>query len=309
MTNLPFEVPTTSANKGDTDGMDFEARGQWALVLHRFLHNGQAMTGLLAFTLMLLVSGVYTALHPNQFSHLSTDFNQGPSAAHLFGTNGIGIDMLAQILKGILQDLQVAVLVAVMSVVIGTLVGAFAGYYGGKIDNLLMRFVDLVLVIPVLVVLIMLAHIVAQQADNWFYLAIIIGALSWTYIARLVRAEFLSLRERDFVEASRALGASDWRIISRHMIPNAIGPIIVNATITVAGAIVLEATLSYLGLGIQPPAVSLGLLIEQGQSAATTEYWLFVYPAAFLLALIISVFFIGDGLRAALDPRKNRVRS
>jgi peptide/nickel transport system permease protein len=169
--------------------------------------------------------------------------------------------------------------------------------------------VDLVLVIPVLVVLIMLANIVAQQANNWFYLAIIIGSLSWTYIARLVRAEFLSLRERDFVEASRALGASDWRIISRHMIPNAMGPIIVNATITVAGAIVLESTLSYLGLGIQPPAVSLGLLIEQGQNSATTEYWLFVYPAAFLLALIVSVFFIGDGLRAALDPRKNRVRT
>jgi peptide/nickel transport system permease protein len=194
-------------------------------------------------------------------------------------------------------------------VVVGTLVGAVAGYYGGKIDNVLMRFVDLVLVIPVLVVLIMLSQIVAQKANNWFYLAIIIGALSWTYIARLVRAEFLSLRERDFIEASRALGASDWRIISRHMIPNAIGPIIVNATITVAGAIVLEATLSYLGLGIQPPAVSLGLLIEQGQNSATTEYWLFVYPAAFLLALIVSVFFIGDGLRAALDPRKNRVRA
>ena len=289
--------------------MEFEARGQWAMVLRRFIHNGQAMTGLVAFALMLAVSGVYTALHPNQYAQLSTAFNQGPSAAHIFGTNGIGIDMLAQILKGVLQDLQVAVLVAAMSVIIGTLVGAFAGYYGGKVDNVLMRFVDLVLVIPVLVVLIMLAHIVAQQANNWFYLAIIIGALSWTYIARLVRAEFLSLRERDFVEASRALGASDWRIISRHMIPNAIGPIIVNATITVAGAIVLEATLSYLGLGIQPPAVSLGLLIEQGQSAATTEYWLFVYPAAFLLALIVSVFFIGDGLRAALDPRKNRVRA
>jgi ABC-type dipeptide/oligopeptide/nickel transport system permease subunit len=309
MTNLPFEETDASAQSLRDDGMEFEARGQWAMVVRRFLHNGQAMTGLVAFLLMLLFSGIYTAFHPSQYSQLSTAYNQGPSAAHIFGTNGIGIDMLAQILKGVLQDLQVAVLVAGMSVVIGTLIGAVAGYYGGKVDNLLMRFVDLVLVIPVLVVLIMLAHIVAQQANNWFYLAIIIGALSWTYIARLVRAEFLSLRERDFVEASRALGASDWRIISRHMIPNAIGPIIVNATITVAGAIVLEATLSYLGLGIQPPAVSLGLLIEQGQSAATTEYWLFVYPAAFLLALIVSVFFIGDGLRAALDPRKNRVRS
>jgi ABC-type dipeptide/oligopeptide/nickel transport system permease subunit len=305
--STPSTVVTTS--DVNSDEMEFETRGQWAMVVRRFLHNGQAMTGFVAFFLLLIVSGAYTALHPNQYSFLSTAYNQGPSAAHIFGTNGIGIDMLAQILKGVLQDVQIAVLVASMSVVIGTLIGAIAGYYGGKVDNLLMRFVDLVLVIPVLVVLILLAHIVAQQANNWFFLAIIIGALSWTYIARLVRAEFLSLRERDFVEASRALGASDWRIISRHMIPNAIGPIIVNATITVAGAIVLEATLSYLGLGIQPPAVSLGLLIEQGQNSATTEYWLFVFPAAFLLALIVAVFFIGDGLRAALDPRKNRVRS
>lgn len=309
MTKRTSPVTVTTTGDADSDEMEFEARGQWAMVVHRFIHNGQAMTGLVSFALLLIVSGIYTALHPNQYATLSTAFNQGPSAAHIFGTNSIGIDMLAQILKGVLQDVQVAVLVAAMSVVIGTMVGAVAGYYGGKVDNLLMRLVDLVLVIPVLVVLIMLAHIVAQKANNWFYLAIIIGALSWTYIARLVRAEFLSLRERDFVEASRALGASDWRIISRHMIPNAIGPIIVNATITVAGAIVLEATLSYLGLGIQPPAVSLGLLIEQGQNSATTEYWLFVYPAAFLLALIVSVFFIGDGLRAALDPRKNRVRS
>jgi peptide/nickel transport system permease protein len=255
------------------------------------------------------VSFVYTSLHASAYSSISLTVNSPPSSSHLFGTNSIGIDMLAQILKGVLADVQVAVMVAIMAVVIGTLIGSLSGFYGGKIDNTLMRFVDLILVIPVLVVLVLLAHLVAQKANNWFWLAIIIGSLSWTYIARLVRAEFLSLRERDFVEASRALGASDWRIITRHLIPNAIGPIIVNATITIAGAIVLESTLSYLGLGIQPPNVSLGLLIEQGQNSATTEYWLFVYPAAFLLLLIVSVFFIGDGLRSALDPRQGRVRS
>jgi peptide/nickel transport system permease protein len=292
-----------------TEGMALEARGQWSSVLHRFIHNGQAMTGLVTFILMLVISFIYTELNPNAYSTISFQDNSPPSWSHIFGTNSIGIDQLAQILKGVLADVQVAILVAVMAVVIGTLIGAVAGYYGGKVDNLLMRFVDLILVIPVLVVLVLLAHIVAQKADNWLWLAIIIGSLSWTYIARLVRAEFLSLRERDFVEASRALGASDWRIISRHMIPNAVGPIIVNATITIAGAIVLESTLSYLGLGIQPPDVSLGLLIEEGQNSATTEYWLFVYPAAFLLLLIVSVFFVGDGLRSALDPRKRRVRS
>jgi len=304
-----FNAMSVPEDDAATEGMALESRGQWANVLRRFLHNGQAMTGLVTFMLLLVVSFTYTMLHPSAFSTLSLNVNEAPSRAHIFGTNSIGIDMLAQILKGVLADVQVAILVAAMAVMIGTLVGAVAGYYGGKVDNLLMRFVDLILVIPVLVVLVLLAHIVAQKANNWLWLAIIIGSLSWTYVARLVRAEFLSLRERDFVEASRALGASDWRIISRHMIPNAVGPIIVNATITIAGAIVLESTLSYLGLGIQPPSVSLGLLIEQGQNSATTEYWLFVYPAAFLLLLIVSVFFVGDGLRSALDPRQNRVRS
>jgi peptide/nickel transport system permease protein len=304
-----FNAMTVSADDAATQGMALEARGQWASVLHRFVRNVQAMTGLITFVLLLIVSFVYTSLHASAYSTISFTVNSPPSSSHLFGTNSIGIDMLAQILKGVLADVQVAVMVAIMAVVIGTLIGSVSGYYGGKIDNTLMRFVDLILVIPVLVVLVLLAHLVAQKANNWFWLAIIIGSLSWTYIARLVRAEFLSLRERDFVEASRALGASDWRIITRHLIPNAVGPIIVNATITIAGAIVLESTLSYLGLGIQPPNVSLGLLIEQGQNSATTEYWLFVYPAAFLLLLIVSVFFIGDGLRSALDPRQGRVRS
>ena len=304
-----FNAMTVSADDAATQGMALEARGQWASVLHRFVRNVQAMTGLITFVLLLIVSFVYTSLHASAYSTISFTVNSPPSSSHLFGTNSIGIDMLAQILKGVLADVQVAVMVAIMAVVIGTLIGSLSGFYGGKIDNTLMRFVDLILVIPVLVVLVLLAHLVAQKANNWFWLAIIIGSLSWTYIARLVRAEFLSLRERDFVEASRALGASDWRIITRHLIPNAIGPIIVNATITIAGAIVLESTLSYLGLGIQPPNVSLGLLIEQGQNSATTEYWLFVYPAAFLLLLIVSVFFIGDGLRSALDPRQGRVRS
>jgi ABC-type dipeptide/oligopeptide/nickel transport system permease subunit len=172
-----------------------------------------------------------------------------------------------------------------------------------------MRFVDLILVIPVLAILIVLANKVSKESSDWFYLALIIGLVSWTYVARLVRADFLSLRERDFVEASRALGATNRRIIVRHMLPNAFGPIIVNATITVALSIVLESTLSFLGLGIQPPNVSLGLLVDQGQDSATTEWWLFVFPVIFLVVLILSIFFVGDGLREALDPRKSRVRA
>jgi peptide/nickel transport system permease protein len=197
----------------------------------------------------------------------------------------------------------------VIAMVIGTTIGAIAGYYRGFADNLLMRFVDLVLAVPILAVLIVLGHLVSKQAGNWFWVAVIIGVLAWTSVARLVRADFLSLREREFVEAARALGASNRRIILRHMLPNAIGPIIVNATITVATSVILESTLSYLGLGIQPPEVSLGSLVAAGQDAATTQWWLFVFPAGFLVVLILCIFLVGDGLREALDPKKTRVRA
>ena len=286
-----------------------DTRGQLATVARRFIHDPQAVIGLVLF-FGLAIAAILTGLFwKYSYTAITNTLNAPPSLAHPFGTNTIGGDMFAQVMRGTLQDIEIALLVAVMATVLGALVGAIAGFYGGRVDSALMRFVDLILVIPVLVILIVLANIVAKQADNWFWLAIIIGAVSWTYIARLVRADFLTLREREFVEASRALGASDSRLIMRHMLPNALGPIIVNATITVALAISLESTLSFLGLGIQPPNISLGLLIDQGQDSATTEWWLFVFPVVFLIVLILSVFFIGDGLREAFDPKKNRVRA
>ena len=172
--------------------------------------------------------------------------------------------MFAQVMAGVEKDIEIALTVAAIAVLIGVTIGAIAGFYRGWVDSLLMRFVDLVLVVPILAILILLSSKLAKQSSNWLGLALIIGLLSWTYVARLVRADFLSLRERDFVEASRALGATNRRIIVKHMLPNAIGPIIVNATLTVALSIILESTLSFLGLGVQPPNVSLGLLVEPG---------------------------------------------
>jgi peptide/nickel transport system permease protein len=293
----------------DEHGMSDEAHGQIRTIARRYFHDPQALVGTIVFVGLAVAAILVGLFWTYSYTAITNTLNAPPSAAHPFGTNSIGGDVFAQVMRGTLQDIEIALLVALLATVIGTLVGAVAGFYGGRIDSLLMRFVDLILVIPVLVVLIVLAHIVAKQTNNWFWLALIIGALSWTYVARLVRADFLTLRERDFVEASRALGASDRRLITRHLLPNAVGPIIVNATITVALSIVLESTLSFLGLGIQPPNVSLGLLIDQGQDSATTEWWLFVFPVVFLIVLILSVFFIGDGLREALDPKKNRVRA
>ncbi len=293
----------------DTYGISGEAKGQFRIVLGRFVHQRLAMTGLFVFLLLAVGSLLVGHFWQYGYTTITDNLNVPPSWNNPFGTNSIGNDMFAQVMAGVQKDIEIALTVALIATLIGVTVGAIAGFYRGFVDSLLMRFVDLVLVVPILAILILLSSKLAKQSSNWLGLAIIIGLLSWTYVARLVRADFLSLRERDFVEASRALGATNRRIIVKHMLPNAIGPIIVNATLTVALSIILESTLSFLGLGVQPPNVSLGLLVDQGQDSATTEWWLFVFPVALLIILILSIFLIGDGLREAFDPKKSRVRA
>ncbi len=223
MHSLPGAAPSAGADD-DSQGMAEDTRGQLAAVAHRFIHDPQAVIGLLLFFGMAIAAILTGLFWTYGYTTITNTLNAPPSLSHPFGTNTIGGDMFAQVMRGTLQDIEIALLVALMATVLGALVGAIAGFYGGRVDSSLMRFVDLILVIPVLVILILLANIVAKQADNWFWLAIIIGAVSWTYIARLVRADFLTLREREFVEASRALGASNSRLILRHMLPNALGP-------------------------------------------------------------------------------------
>jgi peptide/nickel transport system permease protein len=306
---LPTPQPGVEFSVGDEHGLSGESKSQLRIVAGRFFQQRLAVFGLIVFALLGISSVIVAHFWTYNYQDITNNLNDPPSWTNPFGTNAIGNDMFAQVMRGVEKDIQIALLVALMATTIGATVGAIAGFYRGWVDSFLMRMVDLVLVVPILAVLVILAHIVAKQANNWFWLAIIIGALSWNYVARLVRADFLTLRERDFVEAARALGATNRRIITRHMLPNAIGPITVNATLTIAGAIVLESTLSYLGLGVQPPDVSLGLLVSQGQDSATTEWWLFVFPVAFLVILILSIFLIGDGIREAFDPKKSRVRA
>ncbi len=294
---------------GDAHGLSGQSKSQSRIVLNRFFHQRLAMIGLCTFALLGIASVVVGHFWQYSYTTITNNLNDPPSWTNPFGTNAIGNDMFAQVMAGVEKDIQIALTVAAMATIIGVTVGAIAGFYRGWVDSLLMRFVDLVLVLPVLAVLIVLANKLSKESDNWLGLAIIIGLLSWTYVARLVRADFLSLRERDFVEASRALGATNRRIIVKHMLPNAVGPIIVNATLTVGLSIIFESTLSFLGLGVQPPNVSLGLLVDQGQDSATTEWWLFVFPVIFLIVLILSIFLIGDGLREAFDPKKSRVRA
>jgi len=278
------------------------SRGQIRMAARRFFRHKMAMTGLIVFLLLLLASIIVPIFWQYNYADITNVYAQGPSAAHPFGTDLIGHDMLAQVMAGTLTSMETALLVAAISTVVGTLIGALAGYYGGIIDQLLMRLTDLVLIVPLLAILLVLSNRFSKQADSQLFVGLLLALLLWTYLARLIRGTFMSLREREFIEAEHAIGASTWRIIMRHMVPNAAGAIVVNATLTVAAAILIEASLSFLGLGIQPPQVDLGSLVAAAEGDATTLPWLFYFPAAFLVLAILVVNFIGDGLRDALDP-------
>jgi peptide/nickel transport system permease protein len=284
------------------EGLTIESRSQFRLALERFTHHRLALAGLIVFLLLVLLSTIGPLFWHYSYSAITAQFSSAPSAQHPFGTDLIGHDLFAQVMEAEATSVKTAVLVAVIATTIGTVIGAIAGYYGKVADFLLMRFTDLILAVPLLAILLVLANKLSKQAGSWLWIALILGLLLWTNLARQVRGAFLSLREREFVEAEHAIGASDRRIIFRHMIPNAIGPIVVSATLTVALALLIEAVLSFLGLGIQPPEVSLGSLINSGQDAATSLPWLFFFPSGFLVITILSINFIGDGLRDALDP-------
>jgi glutathione transport system permease protein len=296
------QAPALTLVTDAAEGLTVESRGQFRMALERFVHHRLALAGLIVFVLMVLLSTIGPVFWQYSYSAITNQFATGPSAQHPFGTDLIGHDLFAQVMQAEATSVKTAVLVAVISTTIGTSIGAIAGYYGKLADALLMRFTDLILAVPLLAILLVLANKLSKQAGSWLWIALLIGLLLWTTLARQVRGAFLSLREREFVEAEHAIGASDRRIIFRHMIPNAIGPIVVSATLTVAVALLIEAILSFLGLGIQPPDVSLGSLINSGQSAAISLPWLFFFPSGFLVITILSVNFIGDGLRDALDP-------
>jgi peptide/nickel transport system permease protein len=277
-------------------------RGQFAMVASRFVRHRLAMIGLFIFLVLTLGSIIIPYFWKYNYSTITSDFASGPDAAHPFGTDLIGHDLLAQTLSGTLTTIETGLLVAVISTVIGTVIGALAGYYGGIIDQILMRITDLVLIVPLLAILLVLANKFSKQSDSQLFIGLLLALLFWTYLARLIRGTFMSLREREFIEAEHAIGASTWRIIGRHLIPNAAGAIIVNGTLTVANAMLTEAILSFLGLGIEPPQVDLGSLISSAEGDAVSLPWLFYFPSAALVLAILAVNFIGDGLRDALDP-------
>jgi peptide/nickel transport system permease protein len=303
-----FVAPTGEGEELTEFGV--AARSQTRLVLRRFVRHRVAMAALVILVVMAAMSFLAPHFYKYKYDFQSrTDVSQAPSLTHWFGTDEIGKDTFALVMRGATKSLQVGLLVALVATFVGVLVGALAGYYRGWLDGILMRVTDLFLTIPSLAVLLVVANRYRESSGNWFSIMLVIAAFAWMYQARLTRSEFLSLRERDFVQSARALGASDARIILRHMLPNALGSIIVNATLTVAIAILTESTLSFLGLGISAPDTSLGKLVADFQDAARTRWWLFYMPGLWLILLLLCVNFVGDGLRDAFDPRQERTRA
>jgi peptide/nickel transport system permease protein len=291
-------------------GVDVQARSQWAYVRMRFFRHRLAVASLVVLVLIGLVGVFAPQLAPYGYDEIVLEnTNQSPTLDgwHLFGTDQLGRDYLSRVIFGIRTSLWVALFVALLSTAIGTTIGAVAGYYGGLVDNVLMRLTDLVLTLPGLAVL-LTASVFLGSGDP-LRIGLILAFLFWTAVARIVRGLFLSLREKEFVEAARAAGASDLRIIVRHMLPNCVGPIIVNTTLVVAAAILVEAALSFLGFGILPPNAALGKLISDGQSEGFELWWLVTFPGLVIVIIALCVNFVGDGLRDAFDPTQRRIRA
>ncbi|WP_166352711.1 ABC transporter permease [Phytoactinopolyspora limicola] len=285
-----------------------QQRNQARMAARRFLRHRLAVTSLVLFVLVV----AFAFLGPLLWSYDHTvdraiPASTPPSMAHPFGTTTAGQDVMGQVMRGTQQSLKVALTVALISTTVGSLWGAVAGLYGGWVDNLMMRFVDVILVVPLLVLVTAMAGNV-RGGTSWWAVALVISAFIWTGTSRVVRGVVLSLREQEFIEACRAMGASNSRIVLRHLIPNAAGPIIVAGTLAVAFAILAEAALSFLGFGIQPPDTSLGLLIENARAAPFTRPWLFYPPGVFIVLIALTINFVGDGMRDALDPRQTMTR-
>lgn len=300
---------------------DVEPRTQWQLFRRRFLQHRAAVFGLVVLVALFAAcfgAKYWTFFDPKETSLL--DIGQPPSKVHWFGTDSNGRDYLTRIAYAGQLSLKIGLGVAIFSTIIGATMGSVAGWFGGKIDNIFSRIVDLYIVVPALVILAVIGRKV-QESDSFLFWKIgdkilfykierdlpIILALTlfgWTQIARVVRSQVLALKEKEFVEAARAAGGSNRRIIVRHILPNCVGVIMVNLTLAIAGAIVAESTLSFLGFGIKEPQASWGKMIFDAKGfVGTDKVYLLYFPGLMLLLTVLAVNFVGDGLRDAFDPR------
>lgn len=296
--------------------------GLWRDAWGRLRKNRLAILGLILVIGLLFVGifGPMIAPYDYQAQDLKAVFagGGGPlppgSEGHLLGTDQLGRDLFSRLLDGARISVTVAFVVQIVIIAIGVPIGAIAGWFGGRLDNLLMRIVDIIYAFPDLLFIILLSvafrdTFFGQALDGLLLVFVAIGLTSWVTVARLVRGQLLALKETEFVEAARAIGVSDRRIISRHLLPNGMGPIIVAVTLGIPAAILAEATLAFIGVGVQPPRASWGSLISEGQKFIRSEEHLVLFPAIAIALALIGFTFLGDGLRDALDPTQRRVRS
>ncbi|MDR2442612.1 MAG: ABC transporter permease [Deltaproteobacteria bacterium] len=273
--------------------------------LTKLIANKPAFIGALIVLAMFIISWLAPVLSPHDPSAISVAQRLRPpgTQGHLLGTDSLGRDILSRMIWGSRVSLKVGFVAVGLSTLIGLILGALSGYHGGLVDAAIMRFCDLMLCFPSMFLI--LAVIAILEPSIWNVMAVI-GLTSWMGVARLVRAEILSLKNRDFALAAKVLGASDLRIICRHLLPNAMGPILVTATLGVAGAILTESSLSFLGLGVQPPTPTWGSILSEGKNYLHRAWWLSLYPGLAILITVLSYNLLGEGLREALSPHSNR---
>lgn len=305
--------PTTPENPEDVRGLS-----QGRIVTKRFFGHTGAVVSIvvLAFVLVLAISAIGLGPIPGwwMWSYADTPPLQNGGhptlqllpfslGDHPFGQDRVGRDLFAMTMRGTQISMFIMLMVGFIAALVGVLIGSSAGFFRGKTEAVLMRFTDMIIIIPALIA----AAVVANSAKSVVALAAFLGLVSWTGMARLVRGDFLTLREREFVDAARLAGASNQRIIFKHILPNAVGVITVNTTLLMSAAILTETALSYVGLGVKSPDVSLGSLISANQAAFATRPWLFWWPGVFIVVICLTINFIGDGLRDAFDPRQKKL--
>ena len=282
-----------------------EGASLWTDAWRRLAQNRMAVIATVIFGLIILLCLIGPLLfgqHSGETNNLENAF-QKPSGSHWFGTDDLGRDVFVRTLEGGRISLAVGFLATAVSLVIGGVYGSFAGYVGGRTDAFLMRIVDILYSLPFTIFVILL---MVMFGRNFILLFVAIGFVEWLTMARIVRAQIMALKDTEFVEAARALGYGNLRIIFGHLLPNILGPVIIYASLTVPAVMLLEAVLSFLGLGVQPPMSSWGLLIKDGAEKIDVYPWLLIFPALFFSTTLFSLNFIGDGLRDALDPKSSK---
>lgn len=276
----------------------------YSVFWQRFKYNRMAVCGGVVVLLLMVAALSAPLIAPYEPGAINAwQVLSPPSMQHWFGTDELGRDVFSRILYGSRISLQVGFVAVGIAVLIGTCVGLFSGYYSGIVDGLLMRLVDIMLCFPAFFLI--LAVITFLEPSIW-YIMMVIGLTSWMGVARLVRAETLSIREMDYITAARCIGCSNGRIIFRHVLPNAISPVLVSATLGVAGAILTESALSFLGIGVQPPTPSWGNILTSGKDYIEFAWWLSLFPGMAILVTVLAYNLLGEGIRDALDPRVNR---